>query len=84
MGNSEVGHLNLGAGRIIYQNLTKINLACENHTLKNEKVLQEAFQYAAANDKPVHFLGLVSDGGPEKFHRETCFRHRAVLCNGPR
>ncbi len=63
MGNSEVGHLNLGAGRVIYQNLTKINLACENQTLKNEKVLQESFQYAKANDKPVHFLGLVSDGG---------------------
>jgi len=63
MGNSEVGHMNLGAGRIIYQNLTKINLAVQNHTLQNEKVLRDAFDYAKSNKKPVHFLGLVSDGG---------------------
>ncbi len=63
MGNSEVGHLNLGAGRIIYQNLTKINLAAERRTLNSEKTLQEAFEYAMKNDKPVHFLGLVSNGG---------------------
>lgn len=63
MGNSEVGHLNLGAGRIVYQNLTKINLAVQHKTLNHEKVLQDAFDYARQNDKPVHFLGLVSDGG---------------------
>jgi len=63
MGNSEVGHMNLGAGRIIYQDLAKINLAAEYGTLKNEKVLTEAFQYAKDNNKDVHFLGLVSDGG---------------------
>ena len=63
MGNSEVGHMNLGAGRIVYQDLVKINLAVDNDTLKNEQTLIEAFQYAKDNDKPVHFLGLVSDGG---------------------
>lgn len=63
MGNSEVGHMNLGAGRIIYQELTRINLAVKNKTLNDEKVLQEAFSYAKTNHKKVHFLGLVSDGG---------------------
>jgi len=63
MGNSEVGHMNLGAGRIVYQDLVKINLAVENNTLKDEKVLVDAFKYAKENKKPVHFLGLVSDGG---------------------
>ncbi|WP_040247799.1 2,3-bisphosphoglycerate-independent phosphoglycerate mutase [Psychroserpens mesophilus] len=63
MGNSEVGHMNLGAGRIVYQDLVKINLAVKNNTLKDEKVLIEAFNYAKTNKKPVHFLGLVSDGG---------------------
>ena len=63
MGNSEVGHMNLGAGRIVYQDLAKINLAVQNHTLKNEKPLLDAFNYAKSNGKNVHFLGLVSDGG---------------------
>jgi len=63
MGNSEVGHMNLGAGRIVYQDLAKINLAVQNHTLKNELPLLSAFNYAKVNDKKVHFLGLVSDGG---------------------
>lgn len=63
MGNSEVGHLNLGAGRVVYQNLTKINLAVQHKMLNHEPVLQEAFDYAKKNNKPVHFLGLVSDGG---------------------
>ncbi|MDT0621247.1 2,3-bisphosphoglycerate-independent phosphoglycerate mutase [Croceitalea vernalis] len=63
MGNSEVGHMNLGAGRIVYQDLAKINKAVKENTLKDETVLQDAFKYAQANNKPVHFLGLVSDGG---------------------
>ena len=63
MGNSEVGHMNLGAGRIVYQDLAKINLAVKKNTLAKETVLQNAFTYAKANDKAVHFLGLVSDGG---------------------
>jgi len=63
MGNSEVGHMNLGAGRIIYQDLAKINLAIEQKTLGKEKVLVEALQFAKDNNKAVHLLGLVSDGG---------------------
>ncbi|MFT5254669.1 MAG: 2,3-bisphosphoglycerate-independent phosphoglycerate mutase, partial [Flavobacteriales bacterium] len=63
MGNSEVGHMNLGAGRIVYQDLAKINLAVANKTLAKEQVLKDAFQYAKDNNKKVHFLGLVSDGG---------------------
>ncbi len=63
MGNSEVGHMNLGAGRIVYQDLAKINLAIENDTLKDEKVLVDALKYASDNNKNVHFLGLLSDGG---------------------
>lgn len=63
MGNSEVGHMNLGAGRIVYQDLVKINLAVENNTLKDEVALIGAMEYARDNDKAIHYLGLVSDGG---------------------
>ncbi len=63
MGNSEVGHMNLGAGRIVYQDLAKINLAVQNKTMSQEKPLLDAFKYALENDKKVHFLGLVSNGG---------------------
>ncbi len=63
MGNSEVGHMNLGAGRIVYQDLAKINLAVANNTLTKETVLIDAFNYAKTNTKKVHLLGLVSDGG---------------------
>jgi 2,3-bisphosphoglycerate-independent phosphoglycerate mutase len=63
MGNSEVGHMNLGAGRIVYQDLVKVNLAIKNNTLKQEPVLQQAFDYAKKYNKKVHFLGLLSNGG---------------------
>jgi 2,3-bisphosphoglycerate-independent phosphoglycerate mutase len=63
MGNSEVGHMNLGAGRIVYQDLVKINLAVKDKSLANEPVLKKAFNYAKTNNKKVHLLGLVSDGG---------------------
>ncbi|WP_417358938.1 2,3-bisphosphoglycerate-independent phosphoglycerate mutase [Galbibacter sp.] len=63
MGNSEVGHMNLGAGRIVYQDLAKINMAVKNKTLAQEKELKDAFTYAKENNKKVHLLGLVSDGG---------------------
>ena len=63
MGNSEVGHMNLGAGRVVYQNLVKLNMAAENGSLGKEPVIQHAFEYAKANNKKVHFIGLVSDGG---------------------
>ncbi len=63
MGNSEVGHLNIGAGRIVYQDLVKINRACaDNSILKNKEVVS-AFTYAKENGKNVHFMGLTSNGG---------------------
>lgn len=63
MGNSEVGHMNLGAGRIVYQDFTRINLAVKDKSIGQQKALREAFIYAKENNKPIHFLGLVSDGG---------------------
>jgi len=63
MGNSEVGHMNLGAGRIVYQDLVKVNLAIKNNTIAKEPVLQQAFNYAKKYDKKIHFLGLLSNGG---------------------
>ncbi|TDL99330.1 MAG: phosphoglycerate mutase (2,3-diphosphoglycerate-independent) [Flavobacteriaceae bacterium] len=63
MGNSEVGHINLGAGRVVYQNLAKINMATEAGTLMQEPVLQDAISYAKTNNKKIHLLGLISDGG---------------------
>ena len=63
MGNSEVGHMNLGAGRVVYQNLVKLNMAVENATLGKENAITKAFEYALENKKNVHFIGLVSDGG---------------------
>ena len=63
MGNSEVGHMNLGAGRIVYQDLVKINLAVKNKTLQEEKAIIDAFNYAKRENKNIHLLGLVSDGG---------------------
>lgn len=55
--------MNLGAGRVVYQNLVKLNMAVENGSLGKEPVIQQAFEYAKANNKKVHFIGLVSDGG---------------------
>lgn len=63
MGNSEVGHMNLGAGRIVYQDLAKVNLAVKENTLCEEPVLKQAFDYANEYNKNVHFIGLVSNGG---------------------
>jgi 2,3-bisphosphoglycerate-independent phosphoglycerate mutase len=63
MGNSEVGHMNIGAGRVVYQDLVRVNKAIQEHELDNNPVLQEAFSYAKQHQKNVHFIGLVSDGG---------------------
>lgn len=63
MGNSEVGHMNLGAGRIVYQDLAKINRAVAQGTINQEPELKKAFAYAKENNKSIHFLGLLSDGG---------------------
>jgi len=63
MGNSEVGHMNLGAGRIVYQDFVKINKAVADGSIAKEKTLIDAFTYAKEHNKKVHFLGLLSDGG---------------------
>ena len=63
MGNSEVGHMNLGAGRVIYQDLGRINKAVSENGLVNHPVLKSAFDYARQSDKSVHFIGLLSNGG---------------------
>lgn len=76
MGNSEVGHLNIGAGRIIYQDLVKINKECKTGEIKQNKVLTEAFSYARDNDKQVHFMGLLSDGGVHSMDK-----HLYYLCD---
>lgn len=63
MGNSEVGHMNIGAGRVVYQDLVRINKAIEEKALDGNEVLLNAFRYATENKKRVHLIGLVSDGG---------------------
>lgn len=63
MGNSEVGHMNIGAGRVVYQDLVKVNKAVEEKTLGENETLKEALQYAKTNNKSIHLMGLVSDGG---------------------
>ena len=63
MGNSEVGHMNLGAGRIVYQDLVKISKAIEDKSIETNTVLVDAFTYAQTEGKNIHFLGLISDGG---------------------
>ncbi|WP_295908977.1 2,3-bisphosphoglycerate-independent phosphoglycerate mutase [uncultured Alistipes sp.] len=76
MGNSEVGHLNIGAGRVVYQDLVKINRACrDNSILKNPEVVK-AFEYARANGVGVHFMGLTSDGGVH-----SSLEHLFKLCD---
>jgi 2,3-bisphosphoglycerate-independent phosphoglycerate mutase len=76
MGNSEVGHLNIGAGRVIYQDLVKINKECKTGDIKKNKVLTDAFSYARDNNKQVHFMGLLSDGGVHSLDK-----HLYYLCD---
>jgi 2,3-bisphosphoglycerate-independent phosphoglycerate mutase len=75
MGNSEVGHLNIGAGRVVYQELVRINKAIEDGSMKKNQQLQEAFDYAVKQHKKVHFIGLVSDGGIHSHQK-----HLVALC----
>lgn len=63
MGNSEVGHLNIGAGRVVFQELARINNEIKNNTLKDAPAIQEALHYAASKPCKVHIMGLISDGG---------------------
>jgi 2,3-bisphosphoglycerate-independent phosphoglycerate mutase len=76
MGNSEVGHLNIGAGRIIYQDLVKINVECKTGEIRKNKVLTDAFSYAKEKNKQVHFFGLLSDGGVHSLDK-----HLYMLCD---
>ena len=79
MGNSEVGHLNIGAGRIVLQDLAKINYACEKNLFKNKENLLKSFDYAKKNDAPLHLIGLVSDGGIHS-HQDHLYK----LCESAR
>ncbi|HWZ34737.1 MAG TPA: 2,3-bisphosphoglycerate-independent phosphoglycerate mutase, partial [Mucilaginibacter sp.] len=76
MGNSEVGHMNLGAGRTVYQELGRINKAVDDNELVTNEVLKSAFAYAKQNNKDVHFIGLVSDGGVHSH-----IKHLKGLCD---
>jgi len=76
MGNSEVGHLNIGAGRIVYQELQRINVAVRDGSFAKNNTLLQSIQYAKQNNKPLHLLGLVSDGG---VHAHT--RHLKAICD---
>ncbi len=76
MGNSEVGHLNLGAGRIVYQELQRVNVAIRSGELEQNEVLQNAFSEAKKENKTLHFMGLVSDGGVHAH-----IRHIEALCS---
>jgi len=75
MGNSEVGHLNIGSGRIVFQDLVRINNAIKDGSIEKNKVITEAFDYAKEKNVNIHFLGLVSDGG---VHSNTS--HLVKLC----
>ena len=63
MGNSEVGHLNIGGGRVVYQDLVKINRAIADGSFSQNPEIKSAFEYAAKNNVPIHFMGLASTGG---------------------
>lgn len=76
MGNSEVGHMNLGAGRVVYQELGRINKAISDRSLFSNPILKDAFNYAKENNKAVHFIGLLSDGGVHAH-----INHLKALCD---
>ena len=76
MGNSEVGHLNIGAGRIVYQDLVKINRACADDSIMQNQEVVSAFSYAKENGKNIHFMGLTSNGGVH-----SSFDHLFKLCD---
>lgn len=76
MGNSEVGHLNIGAGRVVYQDLVRINKEIKDGDFFKNPTLTKAFEYAKKNNRSVHFLGLVSDGGVHSLHT-----HLYALCD---
>jgi 2,3-bisphosphoglycerate-independent phosphoglycerate mutase len=82
MGNSEVGHLNIGAGRVVYQDLVKINKSVSDESLLDNKELISAFDYAKSNHKKVHFIGLVSNGGIHSHQNHLIKLCEAAAKNG--
>tara|TARA_A100001015_G_scaffold194371_1_gene216659 strand:+ start:10474 stop:11967 length:1494 start_codon:yes stop_codon:yes gene_type:complete len=72
IGNSEVGHLNLGAGRIVYQELSRIDMSIKNRELESNNTLTEAFNYAKKNKKNIHLIGLISNGGVHSHYNHLC------------
>lgn len=76
MGNSEVGHLNIGAGRVVYQDLVKINRACRDNSILENPEVKAAFEHAKKNGVNMHFMGLVSDGGVH-----SSLEHLFKLCD---
>ena len=76
MGNSEVGHLNIGAGRVLYQDLVKINKSIADKSILNNKEVVSAFTYAKENGKAIHFMGLTSNGGVH-----SSLEHLYALCD---
>ena len=76
MGNSEVGHMNIGAGRIVYQDLVKINRACRDHSIAQNPRVREAYTYARDNHRALHLMGLVSNGGVH-----SSLQHLFTLCD---
>lgn len=76
MGNSEVGHLNIGAGRVVYQDLVKINKACKDGSIMENPEIKSAFSYARDKGKAIHFMGLTSDGGVH-----SSLDHLFALCD---
>lgn len=76
MGNSEVGHLNIGAGRVLYQDLVKINKAIKDGSIMANPEIKNAFGYAKENGKAIHFMGLTSNGGVH-----SSLEHLFALCD---
>ena len=76
MGNSEVGHLNIGAGRVVYQDLVKINKAIREGSIMDNAEIKNAFSYAKESGKAIHFMGLTSDGGVH-----SSLDHLFALCD---
>ena len=75
IGNSEVGHLNIGAGRIVYQDLVKVNTACKDNSIAEQETPKNSFAYAKESNRSLHLVGLVSDGGIHS-HQNHLYRNR--------
>ena len=82
MGNSEVGHLNLGAGRIVYQSLTRVNIAVRENTLIKNEVIQKAIKHAKENKSKVHIMGLLSDGGVHSHIKHILYLVEKIVAAG--